>query len=128
MNLVSCLAVGFGAFFGAILRWLLGLALNPLLPTLPLGTLCANLLGGFLAGLVLGFGMHFEGLPIAWRLAVTTGFLGGLTTFSAFSMETVGLFLRHHYGAVAAIIAAHLVGSLAMTLGGFALVRTILRA
>jgi len=128
MNLVSVLAVGFGAFVGAILRWMLGLALNPLLPALPLGTLAANLLGGFIMGIAMGAFSHFEALPIATRLALTTGFLGGLTTFSTFSAETVTLFLRQQYAWTAAIIATHLFGSLLMTLAGIALMRLLLRA
>jgi CrcB protein len=127
MNFVSFLAVGFGAFAGAVVRWLLGIALNPLLPTLPLGTLVANLGGGLVIGMMLGLFAHYETLPIAWRLAITTGFLGGLTTFSTFSAETVTLFLRQQYGWTAAIITAHVVGSLLMTLAGIGLVRMVLR-
>ena len=127
MNLVSFLAVGFGAFAGAIARWLLGLALNPILPALPLGTLVANLVGALVMGMALGAFAHFEALPVAWRLAITTGFLGGLTTFSTFSGETVTLMLRQQYGWSAAIIAAHLVGSLVLTLAGIGLVRMVLR-
>lgn len=128
MNLVSFLSVGFGAFAGAVLRWFLGLALNPLLPTLPLGTLAANLAGGLIMGLAMGVFAHYEALPIAWRLALMTGFLGGLTTFSTFSGETVTLFLRQQYAWTLAIIAAHLFGSLLMTLAGIGLVRLWLRA
>jgi CrcB protein len=128
MNLLSFLAVGFGAFAGAVARWLLGLALNPLLPTLPLGTLAANLAGGLIMGGAMGVFSHYEALPVAWRLAVTTGFLGGLTTFSTFSAETVTLLLRQQYAWVAAIVAAHLGGSLLMTLAGIGLVRLLLRA
>jgi len=127
MNLVSFLAVGFGAFAGAIARWLLGLALNPILPALPLGTLAANLVGALVMGMALGAFAHFEALPVAWRLAITTGFLGGLTTFSTFSGETVTLMLRQQYGWSAAIIAAHLVGSLVLTLAGIGLMRMVLR-
>ena len=127
MNAVSLLAVGFGAFAGAVLRWLLGIALNPILPTLPLGTLAANLAGALIMGLALGFFAHYEALPVAWRLAVTTGFLGGLTTFSTFSAETVTLFLRQQWGWTAAILSAHVVGSLAMTLIGIGLVRLFVR-
>jgi CrcB protein len=116
MNFVSFLSVGFGAFAGAVLRWFLGLALNPILPALPLGTLSANLLGALIMGCAMGFFAHYETLPIAWRLAITTGFLGGLTTFSTFSGETVTLFLRQQYAWTAAIITAHLAGSLLRTL------------
>jgi len=128
MTFISFLAVGFGAFAGAVLRWLLGLALNPLLPTLPLGTLAANLLGGLIMGGAMGLFAHYETLPIALRLAITTGFLGGLTTFSTFSAETVTLFLRQQYAWTAIIIAAHLFGSLLMTLAGIGIVRMLLRA
>ena len=128
MNLLSFFAVGFGAFAGAVLRWLLGIVLNPLLPTLPLGTLAANLLGGLLMGGAMGLFAHYEALPIAWRLAIVTGFLGGLTTFSTFSGETVTLFLRQQYGWSAAIIMAHLVGTLLMTLAGIGIIRLVLRA
>ena len=128
MDLVSFLAVGLGAFAGAVVRWLIGLALNPILPSLPLGTLASNLLGGLVMGLALGAFAHYETLPVAWRLAVTTGFLGGLTTFSTFSGETVALFLRQQYGWTAAIVAAHLFGSLLLTLAGIGIARLVLRA
>jgi len=127
MNFVSFLAVGFGAFAGAVVRWLLALALNPILPALPLGTLAANLIGGLIMGIALGVFAHYETVPLAWRLAVTTGFLGGLTTFSAFSGETVMLMLRQQYAWTAAIVASHVLGSIALTLAGFALVRLVLR-
>ena len=127
MNLISFLCVGFGAFAGAVLRWLLGIALNPLVPSLPLGTLAANLGGGLLMGIALGAFEHFEALPVAWRLALTTGFLGGLTTFSTFSAETLTLFLRQQYGWTAAIITAHLLGSLLMTFIGLSLIRLFAR-
>lgn len=128
MNPVSFLAVGFGAFAGAVMRWLLGIALNPILPSLPLGTLASNLIGGLIMGIALGVFSHYETLPIAWRLAVTTGFLGGLTTFSTFSGETVTLFLRQQYTWTAAIVVAHVLGSLLLTFAGIQLVRLFLRA
>ena len=128
MNFVSFLAVGFGAFAGAVVRWLLGIALNPILPSLPLGTLASNLIGGLIMGIMLGLFAHYEMMPIAWRLAITTGFLGGLTTFSTFSGETITLFLRQQYGWTAAIILSHLLGSLLLTLAGIGLVRLILRS
>ena len=127
MGFLSVFAVGIGAFAGALLRWLFGL-LNPLLPTLPLGTLAANLLGGFVIGVALGVFNQFQSLPPELRLFVTTGFCGGLTTFSTFSAETVTLFLRQQYGWTAAIVAAHLFGSLLMTLAGIGLMRLLLKA
>jgi CrcB protein len=128
MNFVSFLSVGFGAFAGAVVRWLLGIALNPILPSLPLGTLASNLIGGLIMGVMLGLFAHYEMLPIAWRLAITTGFLGGLTTFSTFSGETITLFLRQQYGWTAAIVLSHLLGSLLLTLAGIGLVRLVLRS
>lgn len=128
MGLTALLAVGMGAFFGAILRWLLGMALNPLFPTLPLGTLAANLLGGFLMGLTLGLFVHYQSLSPEWKLFVTTGFLGGLTTFSTFSAEAVTLLLRQQYGWFAAQVGVHVVGTLTATILGLALIRATLRA
>jgi CrcB protein len=128
MNPVHLLAVGCGAFAGAVLRWLLGLLLNPLFPLeMPLGTLVSNLGGALIMGVMMGLFAHYETLPIAWRLAITTGFLGGLTTFSTFSAETVSLFLRQQYGWTATIITAHVLGSLVMTLIGLGAVRMLLR-
>ena len=128
MNLVSLFAVGFGAFAGAVLRWMLGLALNPLLPTLPLGTLVANLLGGFIMGIAMGAFTHFEAMPIAARLALTTGFLGGLTTFSTFSGEMTTLLLRGEmlWGAIGIVL--HVAGSIVLTVAGILLVRALASA
>ncbi len=114
----SLLAIGAGAALGASMRWGLGLWLNPVFPTLPMGTLAANLLGGYLIGLAISFFTQHAGLSPEWRLLVITGFLGGLTTFSTFSAETVTLLLREQYAWGAAIIASHLGGSLAMTVLG----------
>jgi len=127
MGFLSVLAVGFGAFAGALLRWGFGILFNPLLPALPLGTLAANLLGGFVIGAALGLFTQFQSLPPELRLFVTTGFCGGLTTFSTFSAETVTLMLRQQYGWTAAIIGAHVIGSLLMTLAGIGAVRLVFR-
>lgn len=128
MNLAAILAVGGGAFLGAIVRWLLGIALNPLLPNLPLGTLAANIGGGFLAGVAMALFAHYDSLPLTLRLALVTGFLGGLTTFSSFSLETVALILREQYGWVAGILFAHVAGAILATLAGLAMMRLLLRA
>lgn len=114
----SFLAIGIGAACGAWLRWGLGLWLNPALPELPLGTLAANMIGGYLIGIAVAFFMQHPGLSPEWRLLVITGFLGGLTTFSTFSAETVTLLLRGQYLWGTGIIAAHLGGSLLMTVLG----------
>ena len=127
MDLTSLLAVGFGAFLGAVLRWVLGLLLNPLFPTLPLGTLSANLLGGLLMGIAMGVFAQYGALSPATRLFIGTGFLGGLTTFSTFSSETITLLLRQQYAWTVAIISAHLFGTLAMTVAGLSLVRVLTR-
>ena len=119
-------AVGAGAAVGAWLRWGLGTVLNPVLPTLPLGTLAANLIGGFLMGVAMAVLAHFEALAPEVRLLVTTGFLGGLTTFSTFSAETVTLMARQQFGWTAALVGAHVIGSVAMTLAGIAAVRLVL--
>ncbi|MFT3736962.1 MAG: fluoride efflux transporter CrcB [Rhodocyclaceae bacterium] len=107
--------IGAGAALGAWARWGLGLALNPLLAAMPLGTLAANLIGGFLMGLALAWINAWPEMSPAMRLLVTTGFLGGLTTFSSFSGEVFHMFQRGDMGWAIATIALHVVGSLAMT-------------
>lgn len=125
MPWLNLLAVGSGAALGAWTRWGLGLLLNPLFPTLPFGTLAANLLGGFLIGAVMGLADPL-GFPTAARLLVTTGFLGGLTTFSTFSAEVVALLLRQQVGWALVAIGTHLVGSLLLTVTGLMLARALL--
>jgi CrcB protein len=115
LNGLNFAAVGIGAALGAWCRWLLGLALNPLLLGMPLGTLAANLLGGYLVGVAVGlFHLHTEFAP-AVKLLTITGFLGGLTTFSSFSAETMERFLAGQAGWGLLLVLAHLCGSLAMT-------------
>ena len=116
------LAVGLGAAVGAWLRWLLGLWLNPLFPPVPLGTLAANLIGGLLMGIALGVFQALPALAPEWRLALATGFLGGLTTFSTFSAEIVTLLARGELAWGGAAILMHVGGSLAATAAGLALV------
>ena len=118
MLIYSFLAVGIGAAIGAWLRWGFGLWFNSALPELPLGTLTANLVGGYLVGLAIAYFMQNPGLSPEWRLLIITGFLGGLTTFSTFSAETVTLLARGQYGWSMAIVAAHLGGSIVMTIIG----------
>jgi len=114
MPWLNFIAVGSGAALGAWLRWGLGIALNPLFPTVPMGTLTANLLGGFIIGVTMSVDEPL-GFPPALRLLITTGFLGGLTTFSTFSAEIVTLALRAQYAWAAGAAALHLAGSLGLT-------------
>ena len=118
MPIYGFVAVGVGAALGAWLRWGFGAWLNPRFPTLPLGTLAANLVGGYLVGVAVAYFGDHAGLPSEVRLFIITGFLGGLTTFSTFSAETVGLLSRGQYGWAAAHISAHLAGSIVMTILG----------
>ena len=111
-------AVAVGAVLGAWARWGLSAALNAVVPTLPLGTLAANLIGGYLIGVSLEFFLQHALLPAEWRLFVITGFLGSLTTYSTFSGEALQLLMTQRYGWAVLHIGAHLAGSLAMTLLG----------
>lgn len=128
MAIAAFLATGSGAFLGACLRYLLGLGLNSVFPTIPLGTLAANLLGGMIMGMTMAWFTQFQGLTPEARLFVTTGFLGGLTTFSTFSAETVTLLLRRQYAWMAGIVGFHVIGTLSMTVIGFFLVQRVAKA
>ncbi|MGA7181344.1 MAG: fluoride efflux transporter CrcB [Thiobacillaceae bacterium] len=108
-------AVGAGAVLGAWLRWGLGLWLNPVYPSLPTGTLTANLLGGYLIGLAIAFFSQHPGLAPEWRLLLITGFLGALTTFSTFSAEVATMIARGQYYWALVTAALHLFGSLGAT-------------
>lgn len=115
MNWISFAGIGAGAAMGAWLRWVLGLWLNPLFALVPLGTLAANLLGGYLVGVAVMLFHINTSLPAELRLFLVTGFLGGLTTFSSFSAEVVALIRMEAWGWAAAAAGVHLVGSLLMT-------------
>jgi CrcB protein len=123
MSAAGFLAVGIGAMLGAWARWGLGSALNMIVPTLPLGTLAANLIGGYLIGVAVEFFLNHALMPQEWRLFIITGFLGSLTTFSTFSVEAVELLAFARYGWAFLLIGSHLLGSLAMTVLGIATVR-----
>jgi fluoride exporter len=125
MNAMAFVAVGAGAALGAWLRWGLSAALNHLFVNLPLGTLASNIVGGYLIGIAVEVLVHHSVLTPEWRLFIITGFLGGLTTFSTFSAEAVGLLSRQQYGWATALILAHLLGSLTMTVFGMMTVRAL---
>ena len=125
MNWLGWLAVGSGAAIGAWLRWGLGLWLNGVLTQLPVGTLAANLGGGYIIGLAVAFFTAYPDLSSAWRLFLVTGFLGGLTTFSTFSAESMTLLQRGEFGWALAHISVHLLGSILCCFAGFASYRAI---
>jgi len=119
----ALLAVFVGAGLGACLRFALGESLNRWLPQMPLGTLAANLIGGYLVGVAIAFFAWRTDVSILWRLALITGFLGGLTTFSTFSAEVINAFGRGEPGWAVITAVAHLAGSLLLTVLGIATVR-----
>jgi len=116
---LSWLAVGVGAALGAWLRWGLS-ALPSWLGSLPLGTLLANLAGSYLVGVAVAFFQAHPALPPEWRLLVVTGFLGGLTTFSTFSAESMLMLQRGDYLWALLHTALHLLGALTLCIAGFA--------
>jgi CrcB protein len=115
---LSIAAIGLGASLGALLRWFLGTKLNALFPSLPPGTLTANLVGSYLIGVAMAYLAGHPTVPTEWRLFAITGFLGGLTTFSTFSAEVVSHLTDGRLGWAASTIAIHVLGSVAMTLLG----------
>ncbi len=123
----AAVAVALGAVLGAWLRWGLAVWLNGLFPALPPGTLIANLAGGYLIGLALAWFALEPALPATWKLLVVTGFLGALTTFSSFSAEVVTLLRDGRTAWALATVAAHVIGSLAMTFAGIGSVALLRR-
>lgn len=116
------LAVSVGSVFGGLLRWGLSQKLNPLLPAIPPGTLAANLVAGYIVGVLVAVFAQAPGLSPEWRLLLITGFCGGLSTFSTFSIEIVSLLQRGQYAWALGGVALHLGGSLLMTIAGIATV------
>ena len=115
------IAICIGACLGALARWQLGLWLNPMVvpgTALPLGTLAANWIGGYLVGLAVALFQALPQLDPVWRLALITGFLGALTTFSSFSAEVIAMLGQQKYALALGTAALHLFGSLALTVAG----------
>ena len=120
-------AICLGACVGALARWRLGLWLNHPGAFMPWGTLAANLIGGYLVGLILAWAHHADLAPF-WRLILVTGFLGALTTFSSFSAEVIEMALADRWGAALTTAALHLLGSLALTWAGIQTARFFIAA
>lgn len=114
----TVIAISMGASLGAVLRWFLGTKLNHLYPNIPLGTLGANIIGGYLIGFFIAYFAQNATLSPEWRLLIITGFLGGLTTFSTFSAEMVSLLQQNNYQSFIIGLIAHVGGSLIMTIFG----------
>jgi CrcB protein len=119
--MLAVFAICTGASIGALARWQLGLWLNPIAGTaaaMPLGTLAANLVGGYLVGVCVAVFQALPQLDPVWRLALVTGFLGALTTFSSFSAEVVAMLTQQRYALALGTAAVHLFGSLLLTIAG----------
>ncbi len=114
----AIIAIGFGAALGALMRWQLGLRLNEFFPTLPPGTLVANIIGGYIIGLAVAFFASTNEVAPEWRLFIITGFCGGLTTFSTFSAEVVTLLQAGRIGWAATSIGVHVSTSIVATIAG----------
>lgn len=123
--MTALVAIAIGAILGAWARWGLSVMLNPMFPTLPVGTLVSNLVGGYVIGVLVQYLGQNPALPPEIRLFAITGFLGSLTTFSTFSAESVGLLTRGDYGWALAHIGTHLGGSLLMTILGIQTVKLL---
>lgn len=115
--MMPVIAICIGASLGALARWRLGLWLSPG-AALPWGTLAANLLGGYLVGVCVAVFQALPNLDPVWRLALVTGFLGALTTFSSFSAEVVTMLMQQRFALALGTTAVHLFGSLLLTAAG----------
>jgi CrcB protein len=118
-------AVAVGGALGCLLRWYLAIFLNRYFPAIPPGTLAANLIGCYIIGVGIALFALSPGISPEWRLFVTTGFCGGLTTFSTFSVEVVTLLQAGRLSLAFGAVAMHLIGSLLMTFAGIATVTLI---
>jgi len=121
----SLLAVIVGGSLGCVIRWLLTLRLNSLFPNLPPGTLLVNLIGGFIIGGATAYFLRQPQLDPYWKLLITTGLCGGMTTFSTFSLEIFSQLQVGNYLWALGSILVHVIGSLLMTALGFVVVNAL---
>jgi len=124
----SFIMVGAGGVLGCWCRYILSDLLNPIVPHLPLGTLAANWIAGFVMGCLIGLFQRVQRLSVELRLFTATGLIGGLSTYSTFDSEAISLLLAGHYGWFAAHIATHVIGTLALTLLGIYVMHRCLRS
>lgn len=119
------IAVGVGGAIGSILRWRISAWLNQPHAWLPWGTLTVNWLGGFLIGILVAFFAHNPYLSSPWKLFLITGIMGGLTTFSTFTSESVGMLQNGAYFTFVSQVCLHLVGSIVLCMVGMALYKAV---
>jgi fluoride exporter len=124
---LSVIAVALGGALGSLLRWVLSLQLNALVPNLPLGTLASNVAAGYIIGVAIAVFARLPDIAIEWRLFVITGMMGGLSTFSSFSAEVVADLQQGKFGWAAGEVGIHLASSFAMTALGLATVAAVTR-
>jgi CrcB protein len=117
--LKNFLYIGLAAAIGAWSRWGIGILLNTIHPIFPLGTLTVNLIGGYLMGMSMGAFELFSELSPDLKLIINIGFLGGLTTFSAFTAEVFQLLHKNEFVASLTLIAFHVIGSILMAYLGW---------
>ncbi|HTJ92448.1 MAG TPA: fluoride efflux transporter CrcB [Pararobbsia sp.] len=125
--ILSLIAVALGGALGTLLRWVLGLRFNGIVPDLPMGTLISNLSAGYVIGLAVAFFARFPDVPLEWRLFVITGILGGLSTFSTFSAEVTEHLQAGRVGWALGEIAIHVIGSVLMTMLGILTITALVK-
>ncbi len=125
VNVAGFVALAAGSLIGATLRWLAQIVLNPMLPTLPLGTLLVNVVGGFAIGMAVAAFQGHPDVPPYWRVLVITGLLGGLTTFSSFTAESMLLLQDGRPGWAFAHACAHVFGALVACFAGYLLIQKL---
>ena len=117
MPLLEIFVICLFACLGALTRWQLGVLFNAVAP-IPMGTLACNLVGGYLVGVCVGVFNTFPQIDPLWRLALVTGFMGSLTTFSSFSAEVIAMITSARWFLALGTIGVHLFGSLILTFLG----------
>jgi CrcB protein len=126
--MINFLLIGFSAAIGAWFRWLIGAGFAGIFPGLPFGTLAANLLGGLLMGVSIAFFQSLANISEELKLIVNVGFLGGLTTFSAYTADLFDLIQKGELSMALLLIFAHVVGALLLCYVGFYLTNLSLRS
>ena len=120
--------IGFSAAIGAWMRWLIGAGMLAMFPGMPLGSLVVNLLGGFFMGLSIAFLQITTNISDEIRLIINVGFLGGLTTFSAYTADLFQLMQKGELGLALLFMIANVIGALVLCYAGYYCVSLSLRS